>query len=54
MVTTSNYVLVNMVDFGDDLEIEGDVLVAKRSHQDNDTSSCESDGTSGASASAST
>ena len=45
MVTTSNHVLVNMVDFADDLEIEGDVLAAKRSHEDDDTSGGESDGT---------
>ena len=43
MVTTSNHVLVNMADFGDDLEIEGDVLAAKRSHEDDDTSGGESD-----------
>ena len=51
MVTTSNQVLVNMADFGDDLEIEGDVLAAKRSNEDDDTSGGESDGTSGTSAS---
>ena len=44
MVTTSNHVLVNMADFGD-LEIEGDMLAAKRSHEDDDTSGGESDGT---------
>ena len=33
------------------IEIEGDVLAAKRSHEDDDTSSGESDGTSGTSAS---
>ena len=33
--------------FGDDLEIEGDVLAAKRSQEDEDTSGGESDGTSG-------
>ena len=49
MVTTSNHVLVNMADFGDDLEIEGDVLAAKRSHEDDDTSGGESDGSSGTS-----
>ena len=38
MVTTSNHVLVNMADFGNDLEIESDVLAAKRSHDDDDTS----------------
>ena len=42
------HVLVNMADFGDDLEIGGDVLAAKRSHEDDDTSV---DGTSGTSAS---
>ena len=51
MVTTSNHVLVNMADFGDDLEIERDVLAAKRCHEDDDTSGGESDGTSGTSAS---
>ena len=40
-----------MADFGDDLEIEGDVLAATRSHEDDDTSGGESDGTSGTSAS---
>ena len=44
MVTTSNHLFVNMADFGD-LEIEGDVLAAKRSHEDDDTSGGESDGT---------
>ena len=39
MVTTSNHVLVNVADFGDDLEIEGDVLAAKRSHEDDDSTS---------------
>ena len=29
MVTTSDHVLVNMADFGDDFEIEGDVLAAE-------------------------
>ena len=43
MVTTSNHVLVNMADVGDDLDIEGDVLRAKRCHEDNDTSGGESD-----------
>ena len=43
--------MMNMADFGDDLEIEGDVLAAKESHEDDDTSSGESDGTSGTSAS---
>ena len=38
MVTTSNHVLVNMADFGNDLEVEGNVLAAKRSHDDDDTS----------------
>ena len=38
MVTTSNHVLVNMAGFGDDLEIEGDVLDAKRSHENDGTS----------------
>ena len=33
--------------FGDDLEIEGDALAAKRSHEDDDPSGGESDGTSG-------
>ena len=51
MVTTSHHVSVNMADFGDDPEIEGDVLAAKRSHGDDDTSGGESDGTSGTSAS---
>ena len=46
MVSTSNHVLVNMPDFGNDLEIEGDVLAAKRCHEDDDTSGGESDGTS--------
>ena len=36
MVATSNH--VNMADFGDDLEIEGDALAAKLSHEDDDTS----------------
>ena len=48
MVTTSNQLLMNMADFVDDLEIEGNVLDAKRSHEDDDTSGGESDGTSGA------
>ena len=39
MVSTSNHVLVNMSDFGDDLEIEGFVVAAKRSHCDDDTHS---------------
>ena len=47
MVTTSNLVLVNMADFGDDFEIEGDVLAAKRSHVDDYTFAGESDGPSG-------
>ena len=51
MVTTSNHVLVNIAVFGDGLEIEGYVLAAKRSHEDDDTSSGERDGTSGTSAS---
>ena len=51
MVTTSNHVLVNMADFGDDLEIEGDVLAAKRHREDDDTTGGESDGTSRTSAS---
>ena len=38
MVTTSGHVLMNMAGFGNDREIEGDVLVAKRSHDDDDTS----------------
>ena len=38
-------------DSGDDLEIEGDVLAAKRSHADDDRSGVESDATSGTSAS---
>ena len=37
MVTTSNHVLVNMADFVDDHQIEGDVLSAKRSHEEDDT-----------------
>ena len=41
-----------MADFGDELEIEGEVLVAQRSHEDDDTSGGESDGTCGTSASA--
>ena len=45
----SDHVLVNMAGFGDDLEIEGDVLAAKRSHEDDDTSGGESDRTSGTS-----
>ena len=36
MVTTSKHVLVNIAHFGD-LEIEGDVFAAKRSHDDDDT-----------------
>ena len=36
------------VDFVDDLDIEEDVLAAKRSHEDEDTSGGESDETSGA------
>ena len=51
MVTTSNQKMVVMADFGDDLEIERDVLAAKRFYQDDNTSG-ERDGTSGASASA--
>ena len=51
MVTTSNRVSVNRTDFGDGVEIEGDVLAVKRSHEDDDASSGESDGTSGTSAS---
>ena len=35
--------LVNMVDSVDDLDIEGDVLPAKRSREDGDTSGGESD-----------
>ena len=50
MVTTSIRVLVNRADSGHDLEIEGDVLAAKRSHDD-DTSGGERDRTSGTSAS---
>ena len=38
MVTTSNHVLVKMAGFGDDREVEGDVLVAKRSNDDDNTS----------------
>ena len=48
MVTTSKHVLVNIADFGD-LEIEGDVFAAKRSHDD-DTLGGESDGVCGTSA----
>ena len=44
MVTTSNHVLVDMAEFGDDVEIEGDVLAAKRSHEVDDRSGGESDG----------
>ena len=51
MVTTSDHVLVNMADFGGDLVIEGDVLAAKRSDEDDDTTGGESDGTFGTSAS---
>ena len=47
----SNHVLVNMADLGDDPEIYGDVLAAKRSQEDHDTSGGECDGTSGTSAS---
>ena len=47
MVTTSHHVLVNMADFEDDLTIEGHVVAAKRHQYDDDTSSGESDGTSG-------
>ena len=47
MVTTSNHVLVNMADSGDDLEIAEHVLAAKRSHEDEDTYGGESGGTSG-------
>ena len=51
-VKTPNLVLVTMTDFGDDhLEFEGDVFAGKRSHEDEDTSSGESDGTSGTSSS---
>ena len=50
-MSASNHVLVNMADFGNDHEIEGDVLAAKRSHDDDDTSGGQSDGTSGTSAS---
>ena len=52
MVTTSNHVLVNMAVFADVLEIEGDVLTSKQSHEDDDKSGGGSDGTSGTSASA--
>ena len=45
-MTASNRVLVNMANFGGDLEIERDVLAAKRSHKDDDTSGDESDGKS--------
>ena len=38
MVTTSDHVLMNMAGFGDDREIDGDVLFAKRSHDDDNTS----------------
>ena len=51
IVTLSKHVLVNMANFGDDLEIEGDILAVKRSHDDDDTSGGASDGTSGTSAS---
>ena len=51
MVTTSNRVLVNTADFGEDLEVERDVLAAKRSHQNDDNTGGESDGTSGTSVS---
>ena len=51
LVTTSNHVLVNMADFVDDLELEGDVLAAKRSHEDEDTFGGKSDGALGTSAS---
>ena len=51
MVTTSNRVFVNTADFGEDLEVERDVLAAKRSHQDDDNTGGESDGTSGTSVS---
>ena len=51
VVTTSNTGLVDMADFGDDLDIECDALAAKRSHDDEDTSSGESDRTSVRSAS---
>ena len=47
MVAKSNHVLVNMADFGEDLEIEEDVLLAKRSSEDDETPGGESDGTSG-------
>ena len=48
-VDSSKQVSVNMADVDDDLGIEGDVLAAKRSYED--TSICESDGASEASAS---
>ena len=51
VVTTSNHCLVDMADFGDDLEIECDALAAKRSHDGDDTSSGERDRTSVRSAS---
>ena len=38
MVTTSDHVLEHKADFGDDCAIEGDVLAAKRSPEDDDTS----------------
>ena len=45
MVTTSDHVLMNMAGFGDDREIDGDVLVAKRSHDDDEHIRCECDRT---------
>ena len=51
MVTTSNRLLVNVAEFGDGPEVEGDVLAAKRSDEDEDTSGGGTDGKSGASAS---
>ena len=42
------HVLVNMADFGDDLEIVEDVSAAKQSHEDDDASGGGSDGTSSA------
>ena len=54
MVTTSNHVLVNMADFGDDPEIEKDVKAAKRSQEVDETSGDESDGICGTLASTET
>ena len=51
MVTTSNNTLVNVADFGDVLEIETDLLAAKRSPVDDDSSGGEGDKASGTSAS---